>query len=158
MTESDFETRLKEAFPASQVTSGSNGRRIWISQTSGGLVQAVQALREKFGIIQLAVIVGEDVRDAFLGNYVFTGGPAVVVLQVRINRQKPEVPSLAQLLPGAMVYERELKDLFGILPVGHPDLRRQAVPEDWPEGVYPLRKDVQFNRQGEVMAQAQEAR
>jgi Ni,Fe-hydrogenase III component G len=91
-------------------------------------------------------------RDAFLGNYVFTG-EKVVVLQVRINREKPEVPSLAQLIPGAIVYERELKDLFGIIPVGHPDLRRQAVPEDWPEGVYPLRKDVQFNRAGEVMAQ-----
>jgi len=52
-----------------------------------------------------------------------------------------------------MVYERELKDLFGINPVGHPDLRRQAVPEDWPEGVYPLRKDVQFNRHEEEKAQ-----
>ncbi len=65
---------------------------------------------------------------------------------------KPSVPSLAGLVPGAMVYERELKDLFGIIPVGHPDLRRQAVPEDWPEGVYPLRKDVQFNKDAEETA------
>ena len=54
------------------------------------------------------------------------------------------------MIPGAIVYERELKDLFGINPVGHPDLRRQAVPEDWPEGVYPLRKDVKFERNEEV--------
>ena len=138
----DFEARLKEAFPT--VTLGSNGR-FWVALTPGELIPAVIALREKLSIIQLSVIVGEDVRDAFLGNYIFTG-EKVVVLQVRIDHEKPEVPTLAEIVPGAIVYERELKDLFGIDPVGHPDIRRQALPEDWPEGVYPLRKDVQFNK------------
>jgi Ni,Fe-hydrogenase III component G len=150
MTEG-FEAKLKEAFPNSQVTIGSKGR-FWVTLTPEELVAAVTTLRERFSIIQLAVIVGEDVRDAFLCNYVFTGAD-VVVLQVRMSHEKPEVPSLAAMIPGAIVYERELQDLFGILPVGHPDLRRQAVPEDWPAGVYPLRKDVQFNRQGEVISQ-----
>ena len=142
----DFITRVKEAFPNSQVTLGSKGY-LWIEMTPDQLIPAVETLRDKLSIIQLAVIIGEDVREAFLGNYVFTDGPRVVVFQVRIDHDKPEVPSLAALVPGAMVYERELKDLFGIQPVGHPDLRRQAVPEDWPEGVYPLRKDVQINRE-----------
>jgi Ni,Fe-hydrogenase III component G len=146
----DFEARLKEAFPGSQVTLGSNGR-FWVTIDRTELIPAVGILREKFSIIQLAVIVGEDVRDAFLCNYVFTG-PKVIVLQVRIDREKPSVPSLAMIIPGAIVYERELKDLFGILPAGNPDLRRQAVPEDWPADVYPMRKDVQFNRDGEVIA------
>jgi Ni,Fe-hydrogenase III component G len=150
MTE-DFEARLKEAFPNSQVTIGSNGR-FWVTLTPDGLIPAVGVMREKFSIIQLAVIVGEDVRDAYLANYVFTG-QKVVVLQVRMDHQNPEVPSLAKIVPGAIVYERELKDLFGINPAGHPDLRRQAVPEDWPAGVYPLRKDVQFNREDEATAQ-----
>jgi Ni,Fe-hydrogenase III component G len=91
-------------------------------------------------------------RDAFLCSYVFTGSQ-VVVLQVRLDHEKPRVPSLSMIIPGAMVYERELKDLFGIMPAGHPDLRRQAVPEDWPADVYPLRKDVQFDRDGEVIRQ-----
>jgi Ni,Fe-hydrogenase III component G len=147
----DFEARLKEAFPGSEVTIGSNGR-FWVTMTPDGLVSAVGSLREKFGIIQLAVIVGEDLRDVFQANYIFTG-QEVIVLQVRIDHENPEVPSLAGIIPGAMVYERELKDLFGINPVGHPDLRRQAVPDDWPAGVYPLRKDVQFARGEEVKAQ-----
>jgi Ni,Fe-hydrogenase III component G len=153
MTE-DFEIRLKEAFPESQVTLGPNGR-FWVTLTPEGLIPAVNTLREKFSIIQLAVIVGEDMRDSFLGNYVFTGSK-VVVLQVKIDHEKPEVPSLANMIPGAMVYERELLDLFGITPVGHPDLRRQAVPDDWPAGIYPLRKDVQFDRSGEVIKAAKE--
>jgi Ni,Fe-hydrogenase III component G len=149
MTE-DFEARLKEAYPNSQVTIGTNGR-FWVTLIPNELIPAVNVLREKFSIIQLAVIVGEDVRDAFLANYVFTG-KKVVVFQVRMDHENPEVPSLANIVPGAIVYERELKDLFGITPSGHPDLRRQAVPEDWPEGVYPLRKDVQFKREsGEIV-------
>ena len=144
----DFEARLKEAFPT--VILGSNGR-FWVTLTPDELIPAVLALREKLSIIQLSVIVGEDVRDAFLGNYIFTG-EKVVVLQVRIDHEKPEVPTLAEIVPGAIVYERELKDLFGIDPVGHPDIRRQALPEDWPEGVYPLRKDVQFNKKEDSAA------
>jgi membrane-bound hydrogenase subunit beta len=140
----DFVAGIREAFPGSEITTGTNGR-IWVSLTPEQLIPAVTTLREKFSIMQLAVIVGEDLRDAFLVNYVFTG-EKVVVLQVRTDHERPEVPSLAELLPGAMVYERELKDLLGITPVGHPDLRRQAIPEDWPEGVYPLRKDVTFDR------------
>jgi Ni,Fe-hydrogenase III component G len=151
MSDANFEAKLKEAFPESTVTIGSKGR-FWVSMTPEGLIPAVHLLRERFSIIQLAVIVPEDMRDAFLGNYIFTG-EHVVVLQVRISREKPEVPSLATIIPGSIVYEREMMDLFGIIPVGNPDLRRQAVPEDWPEGVYPLRKDVQFNRAGEVIAQ-----
>lgn len=147
----DFEARLKEAFPGSTVTTGAKGR-LWVSMAADGLIAAVDTLRERFSIRQLAVIVGEDLRDALQANYVFTGD-RVIVLQVRIDRDKPEVPSLALRIPGAMVYERELKDLLGIVPVGHPDLRRQAVPEDWPEGVYPLRKDVQIPRPEEETAQ-----
>jgi Ni,Fe-hydrogenase III component G len=143
------ESSLKEAFPESQVTTGSNGR-LYVALIPEQLIAAVGVLRERFSMVQLAVIVPEDVRDAFLMNYIFTGGP-VVVLQARVNREKPEVPTLAQIIPGSLVYEREAYDLFGIIPVGHPDLRRQAVPEDWPKDLFPLRKDVQFNREGEVI-------
>ncbi len=148
----DFEARLKEAFPDSQVELGSNGR-FWITVDRSQLIPSVDILRDKFMPIQLSVIVGEDLRDAFQCNYVFAGS-RVVILQVRVDRENPTVPSLSLLVPGAMVYERELKDMFGIMPVGHPDLRRQAVPEDWPEGVYPLRKDTKFNREGEVSKEA----
>ncbi len=148
----DFEARLKEVFSESQVTLGSNGR-FWVTLNRNELIPAVGLLRDRFSISQLAVIVGEDLRDSFLCNYVFTG-PRVIVLQVRIDdHDKPSIPSLSQIIPGAMVYERELKDLFGIMPVGHPDLRRQAVPEDWPEGVYPLRKDFQPDREVKITAE-----
>ncbi len=62
-----------------------------------------------------------------------------ITLKTRIPREPAECPSLATLYKGALWMERECYDLFGIRFVGHPDLRRLLLPDDW-EG-HPLRKD-----------------
>ena len=51
------------------------------------------------------------------------------------------LPSLVSLIPAAAWYEREMHDLFGIYPQGHPDLRPLVLHENWPAGVHPLCKD-----------------
>jgi len=54
----------------------------------------------------------------------------------------PEIESIAPFLPGAEWIEREMHDLLGIEFANHPDMRRLILADDWPEGVYPLRKEV----------------
>lgn len=63
------------------------------------------------------------------------------VLKGLLESGQWEFPSLAAILPAASWYEREIHDLFGIKPIGHPDLRPLVLHENWPNGVYPLRKD-----------------
>ena len=106
-------------------------------------------MKEKFGIFHLSTICGEDMRDHILANY-FMSGDVVVTLRVHMDHKKPAVPSLADIIPGAIPYERELRDMFGIDPVGNPDPRRATLPEDWPAGVYPLRKDCHPPRAGQA--------
>ncbi|HID38022.1 MAG TPA: NADH-quinone oxidoreductase subunit C [Calditrichaeota bacterium] len=62
-----------------------------------------------------------------------------IVLKTEVAREKPEIASVADLWRTADWHEREAYDLFGIIYVNHPDLRRILLPDDW-EG-YPLRKD-----------------
>ncbi len=61
-----------------------------------------------------------------------------VRLKVRVAEDEP-IESIVPIWPSANYYEREVFDLFGIRFVGHPDLRRLLMPDDW-EG-HPLRKD-----------------
>jgi NADH-quinone oxidoreductase subunit C len=56
--------------------------------------------------------------------------------------QLPEVPSLTGLYGSADWHEREVYDLVGVLFVGHPEMTRILLAEDW-EG-HPLRKDYEF--------------
>jgi NADH-quinone oxidoreductase subunit C len=60
-------------------------------------------------------------------------------LKVRIPGPDPHVPTVTSVWPGANWFERETYDLFGVVFVGHPDLRRLLLPEDF-RG-HPLRRD-----------------
>ena len=62
-------------------------------------------------------------------------------VKVALDKAEPlEVPSVYDLWKGADWLEREAYDMFGVVFVGHPDLRRILMWETYAEG-YPLRKD-----------------
>ncbi|OGU30046.1 MAG: NADH dehydrogenase [Ignavibacteria bacterium GWA2_35_9] len=65
-----------------------------------------------------------------------------LVLKVSVNRDNPEVKSVAGIWRHADWHEREAYDLIGIKFLNHPDLRRILMPYDWEAG-HPLRKDYQ---------------
>jgi NADH-quinone oxidoreductase subunit C len=62
-----------------------------------------------------------------------------VVLRARVNREKPEIPTIHKVFPGANWHERETHDFFGINFLGHPDLSPLLLPED--ATYHPLKKD-----------------
>lgn len=63
-------------------------------------------------------------------------------LHVRLDRDAPQVPSLAALSFPAGRFEREMRDLYGIVPTGHPLPRRLVRHHHWPRGWYPMRADA----------------
>ncbi|MBI4887949.1 MAG: NADH-quinone oxidoreductase subunit C, partial [Acidobacteria bacterium] len=63
----------------------------------------------------------------------------LVHVTVALPRDAPVVPSLAALSFPASRFEREMRDLLGIEPAGHPDPRPLVRHGFWPETFYPLR-------------------
>lgn len=64
----------------------------------------------------------------------------------RLPGENPRIDSISGIVPGANWAERELKDLLGIEPVGHPYPKRLVLPDAWPDGHHPLRKDFAWNK------------
>ncbi len=65
-----------------------------------------------------------------------------ITLKASTDRTKPEISSVVEVWQGANWHEREAYDMFGIIFLNHPDLRRILMPYDWEAG-YPLRKDYE---------------
>ncbi len=80
--------------------------------------------------------------DSFVILYHFCHGGAVLDLRVHPpSLEDNTVPSLTGLIPSAVLYERELQEMFGVTVENLPDTAHFLLPDDWPDGVYPLRKD-----------------
>jgi Ni,Fe-hydrogenase III large subunit len=60
---------------------------------------------------------------------------------VPIDRSRPQVPTLAGLSFSASRFEREMSDLFGIQPLGHPQPRRLVLHQHWPKDWHPMRRE-----------------
>ncbi len=73
--------------------------------------------------------------------YHFCHKAEVVTLRVRIPRDHPVLPSIYRVIPSVSFYERELIEMLGLTIEGTPNTDKLFLPDDWPDGVYPLRKD-----------------
>ena len=65
----------------------------------------------------------------------------LISLRVKLDRKNPVIQSLANIIKGTNWIEREIHELLGVDFQGHPDKRRLLLADEWPEGVYPLRRD-----------------
>ena len=64
------------------------------------------------------------------------------IVRLKVPALKPAFESIAREIYSANLFEREIKEMFGLEPAGNPDQRRLRLHEEvWPEGFYPLRKD-----------------
>lgn len=100
-------------------------------------------LFERLGL-RFVISTGVDGDNFFEVLHHFCHDPSgsFVTVKVRIpDRASPSLDSISPCIPAAEWIEREMQDLLGIRFIGHPDPKRLILADDWPEGVYPLRKD-----------------
>jgi len=121
-----------------------SARRIFLTTSTENLVDVIKKLKDCFSFQHLSTISGVDNLKEFEILYHLANNIASLTVRVSISRENPVVPTICSVIPGAILYEREIQDLLGIKVDGIPDPRRLVLPDDWPEGNYPLRKDWKY--------------
>ena len=116
-------------------------RRIFLRIAPADLFAVVTRLRDVHSFTHLSTISGVDKGETFELLYHFADAETNVNVRTEIPRANPHVESVTPAIPGAVLYERELQDMFGIVVDNLPDPRPLVLPDDWPAGDHPLRKD-----------------
>jgi membrane-bound hydrogenase subunit beta len=90
----------------------------------------------------LCTITGFDEIQTF-GFMYHLARPAGITLNLKTNvpKEKAAIRTVTGYFPNADIYEREIADLFGVKVEGLAPGKRYPLPDDWPRGSYPLRKD-----------------
>jgi Ni,Fe-hydrogenase III large subunit/Ni,Fe-hydrogenase III component G len=93
---------------------------------------------------RLALAAAHDDGPTLRVVYLFLAGAPDrrVELSVHVPAEDPQLPSLAAQSFPAGRFEREMHDLYGIAPIGHPLPRRLVRHAHWPAGWYPMRRDA----------------
>ena len=150
MTSEQLIAGIQERWPGTLLTSKQpTPARLFLTLTREGMPKVADYLFNT-ARARLITSVGTDkspLEGTYEVSYIFSldHQNLVVSLKEVVDPADARVPSLTNIIPGADWHEREVYDLLGIVPEGHPDPRRLVVADDWPQDVFPLRKDVPYN-------------
>lgn len=121
---------------------------VWVDVARKELHDVVALLIEEADEFpHFSVISPSDAGDEMIYNYHFTlnygvaGGEVVVTLRVPVSKDDLWVPTLTDLIPGTEFSEREIIEMTGVDVRDLHDKRHLFLTPDFPEGVYPWRRD-----------------
>jgi membrane-bound hydrogenase subunit beta len=122
-------------------------RTIWIYVKREGFRRAVEHISTLQEYPHLAIISSTDLGDTVELIYHFTLyygyhlQELSLGLRVSLSKKDLKIPTITDIIPGALFTERETQEMMGVEVVDIPDGRRLFLPDDFPDGVYPWRTD-----------------
>jgi len=136
---------IKKDFQGNILEESISHNEIYLTVKKESIVKLCDYIYYHFDL-PLVSIFGTDERNIngfFKVHYVFSidKNDLFIILRINVDGKNPGYPSITPKIAAANWYEREMQDMFGLVPHGHPDPRRLMNFEDWPDGVHPLRKD-----------------
>lgn len=142
-TEHLLQRQLEAAFSelAGKVTV-QRARRVWAEVAMEQLHAVLVHAKEQLSFSMLCTITGTD-EGTHLGLLYHMANDNGVVLTLVVSAPKdgPGPQTVTPYFPHADLYEREVMDLLGVRIQGMPEGSRYPLPDGWPKGQYPLRKE-----------------
>ncbi len=122
-------------------------KHIWMTVDNSIFKQAVKHLFSFDKYPHFAVSSGYDMGKTInIVNHfsLFHGERAREIninMTVELPKTKPEIETITDLIPGALISEQEKQEMLGIKVIGIPKDMRVFISHDFPKGIYPWRKD-----------------
>ena len=143
-----FKTKIKSA-EIKERAAGSkkkSTKTIWIKIDKSIFKDVIKHLVD-YQFPHLAVVSGNDLDKTIELIYHFTVNTGTRFGEINLNisvdlpKSNPEIETICDWIPGALITEREKQEMLGVKVKGIPDGRKFFLDESWPDGVYPWRRD-----------------
>ena len=144
----EFKTKIKDAKIKKRAAGSKKNETasIWIKVDKSIFKDLIKHLCD-LQYPHLAVASGNDLGKNIELIYHFTINfgtrmkESNLNISVELPKSKPEIESICEYIPGALITEREKQEFLGVKILGIPDDSRCFLPDDFPTGVYPWRRD-----------------
>jgi len=116
-------------------------KRVYVSVSIDDAKDVIGYLFRILGA-RMSIATGIDTRTGveLLYHMAFDKHDLVVTVRTMVGKPELKMPTLTDIIPAANWIEREIHEMLGVDFIGHPNLERLLLPDDWEEGVYPFRK------------------
>jgi len=144
LNEESLKAELEKKFPfLKEKVRVTRPRRIFTDYLVPAQFQQVfDCLYGSMGFQILCTITGLDEGETFGFVYHLARQDGTVFnLKTAVPKNDAVIKTITGCFPGGAIYERELEDLLGVKVEGLPEGKHYPLPDDWPQGQYPLRKD-----------------
>ncbi len=102
------------------------------------IVDAVRILVQNLGVRHLSTITGLDLDDKVEIDYQFSYADRIITVKTLVPKTHCAVESCTSVLPGVILYEMEVHDMFGVAFNGNPWMdRKLLLPDNYPSGLPP---------------------
>ena len=117
-------------------------RRIFADVPAEHFKGVLEYAIKDLNFVFLCTITGFDEGENLSFMYHLTRQDGIMLnIKISVPKTNPVIKTITDHFKGAEIYEREVMDLLGAKVEGLPEGKRYPLPDDWPEGEYPLRKD-----------------
>ena len=138
-----IQTELTAAYPCLQdKVRIQRTRRLYAAVSKEWIGEVFAFVVRNMDFSMLCAITGLDEGETLGAIYHLARPDGMVLnLSTSVPKDRPMLRSVTVFFPAADAYERELIDLLGFQVEGLGPGPRYPLPDNWPAGQYPLRKD-----------------
>jgi Ni,Fe-hydrogenase III large subunit/Ni,Fe-hydrogenase III component G len=112
------------------------------------LIQLCKILKESFDLRLLTIICCDEqkLNHGFKIRHVFGSDvdDFFVFVTLSLDKNHLDFPSICDVFLSSILYEREINDMFGLTARENPNIK-PLILHDFPNDVFPLRKDFKLN-------------